>query len=193
MSETSSDSSDEVGYKIIGKVYPIHYNHNTIEGAKPNNLKYRTLKSRLESFINWPKADVDINKLAEAGFFYLGRGDQTKCFQCDLTLVNWQPQDDPLVEHGKQWHNCHYLYVRCGIEFITSCYFTDEPVCISTPQLAKSEDKRYICRICEKNEVGCILHPCEHAVACSDCAVYLEECPVCESIIRKVLRMSFID
>jgi hypothetical protein len=32
---------------------------------------------------------------------FLGLSDQVKCFYCDGGLRNWQPEDDPWVEHAR--------------------------------------------------------------------------------------------
>jgi hypothetical protein len=32
---------------------------------------------------------------------FLGMSDQVKCFYCDGGLKNWQPEDDPWVEHAR--------------------------------------------------------------------------------------------
>ena len=91
MSKTSTDSSDSydiTGYKIYGNVTPYHYNHDSIENAKPRYPKYRTLESRLDTYTCRSKTDVSTLKLAEAGFYYVLKGDQTRCFHCGLSLVN---------------------------------------------------------------------------------------------------------
>lgn len=49
------------------------------------------------------------DNLAEAGFFFTWRGEETKCFHCGLTLVQWESNDDPWLEH-KMWNpKCKFI------------------------------------------------------------------------------------
>lgn len=67
---------------------------------------YKHVDVRRESFIqsDWSSSGYNasspnINRLAEAGFFYIGSFGITKCFYCDLTLQNWNKIDDPEYIH----------------------------------------------------------------------------------------------
>ncbi|XP_053214887.1 baculoviral IAP repeat-containing protein 7-A-like [Panonychus citri] len=153
------ESFDE--YDQIARIYPYryHYNYNGIGGSRPRHPEYRNPITRLESFVNWPRPDIDIGKLTDAGFFYEGNEDKVVCFHCDSVLFNWQTDDDPFVEHETkpQIQNQNYR-VDIG---------------------------RYKCKICREKEIGCIFHPCEHTVSCTDCAIDLDSCPICKTSIRK--------
>ena len=46
---------------------------------------------------------VQLKELADAGFYFLGVHDQTKCFYCGGGLQNWEMTDDPFFEHAK-WY-----------------------------------------------------------------------------------------
>lgn len=47
--------------------------------------------ARLKTFKDWPKAmKQKPEEMADAGFFYTGRGDQTMCFQCGGGLNGWE-------------------------------------------------------------------------------------------------------
>ena len=77
-------------------------NSGIIRHTGPQNTKYSTLEARLRSFRDWPPAlKQEPRQLAEAGFYYIGFSDQTKCFYCDGGLRNWQPEDDPWTEHAR--------------------------------------------------------------------------------------------
>ena len=77
-------------------------NSGIIRHTGPQNNKYSTLEARLRSFRDWPPAlKQEPRQLAEAGFYYIGFSDQTKCFYCDGGLRNWQPEDDPWTEHAR--------------------------------------------------------------------------------------------
>lgn len=44
------------------------------------------------------------------------------------------------------------------------------------------------CKICMDAEVGAVLLPCGHFVACVDCAPSLQDCPVCRQQIKATIR-----
>lgn len=68
-----------------------------------------TQSARLESFAHkdWPHKKVSMLhplKLAEAGFFFdqaPDGNDRCVCFSCGLSLVNWNPDDNPFIDHLK--------------------------------------------------------------------------------------------
>ncbi|XP_053207263.1 baculoviral IAP repeat-containing protein 7-B-like [Panonychus citri] len=153
--------------------------------------KYRTPQERMESYVNWPKPELDIKKLVDAGFFYRGVRDLVSCFHCGLNVHEWQPDDDPLIEHLKYNSKCDYLYVKCGTMFLAkTCY--DLKGELPLAELSRTEINRYNCKVCKEMEVGCIFYPCEHAVACTNCTVKLSKCPICDRLIRKVLRLALL-
>ena len=47
------------------------------------------------------------------------------------------------------------------------------------------------CKICMDSEVGAVLLPCGHLVACVDCAPNLKDCPVCRQQIKATVRTFF--
>ncbi|GLV43984.1 Death-associated inhibitor of apoptosis 2 [Carabus blaptoides fortunei] len=88
----------------------------------PRLPAYATLEARLRSFTGW---SVDLiqtpDMLAEAGFYYVNRGDQVRCFHCDGGLRHWDPEDDPWVEHARWFPGCAFVRLVKGQEFIQSC------------------------------------------------------------------------
>lgn len=80
---------------------------------------YSTYEARLNTFKNWPiSMPQKKEQLADAGFFYQGTGDQTTCHHCGGGLKNWEPEDDPWVQHAKWFSTCLYLRVVKGQDFI---------------------------------------------------------------------------
>ncbi|XP_056016208.1 baculoviral IAP repeat-containing protein 7-A-like [Ostrea edulis] len=74
--------------------------------------EFRDFSSRLESFSDWPSQFSQRKEdLALAGMFYLGKGDQTKCFWCNGILADWEPGDSPVLEHRKWFKDCQWLEV----------------------------------------------------------------------------------
>ncbi|XP_006013512.1 baculoviral IAP repeat-containing protein 2 [Latimeria chalumnae] len=83
------------------------------------NPGMHTYISRVQTFTNWPsRIPVRPEQLARAGFYYVGRNDDVKCFCCDGGLRCWESGDDPWVEHAKWFPSCEYLLVVKGQEFV---------------------------------------------------------------------------
>ncbi|XP_070605769.1 inhibitor of apoptosis protein-like [Erythrolamprus reginae] len=83
------------------------------------NLDMENYKGRFRTFQNWPvTVPVRPQQLADAGFYYVGRNDDVKCFCCDGGLRCWETGDDPWVEHAKWFPSCEYLIYRKGHEFV---------------------------------------------------------------------------
>uniref|UniRef100_A0A8C5Q9T4 RING-type E3 ubiquitin transferase n=1 Tax=Leptobrachium leishanense TaxID=445787 RepID=A0A8C5Q9T4_9ANUR len=84
-----------------------------------SNVSMQTSTSRLKTFVNWPsRIPVTPKKLSEAGFYYVGRNDDVKCFCCDGGLRCWESGDDPWVEHAKWFPRCEYLLHIKGQPFV---------------------------------------------------------------------------
>ncbi|XP_060073076.1 baculoviral IAP repeat-containing protein 2-like [Ylistrum balloti] len=74
---------------------------------------------RLKTFERWPS---DINQtpkqMVVSGFFYAGYEDCVRCFQCGIGLRNWEPPDNPHVEHARWSPRCAFLLQVKGQDFI---------------------------------------------------------------------------
>merc|ERR1719219_3010356 len=93
-----------------------------IRHSGPASTKYSTIEARLRTFKDWPPAlKQEPRQLADAGFYYIGLSDQTKCFYCEGGLRNWQPDDDPWTEHARWFSKCGYVRLIKGDEFISKC------------------------------------------------------------------------
>lgn len=74
---------------------------------------------RLISFEDWPKTMKQKPKeLAEAGFYYTGKGDRVACFSCGGGLKDWEEGDVPWEQHAMWYSKCEYLKLMKGQEFI---------------------------------------------------------------------------
>ncbi|KAG8448101.1 hypothetical protein GDO86_015264 [Hymenochirus boettgeri] len=83
----------------------------------PDCTAMNTFKARLESFDGW-SYPADKEAIAKAGFYRIGNGDTTKCFNCGGTLHCWKPKDDPWEEHAKEFPGCKFLIEEKGQHFI---------------------------------------------------------------------------
>ncbi|KFU90945.1 Inhibitor of apoptosis protein [Chaetura pelagica] len=85
-----------------------------------SNVSMQTHEARVKTFINWPtRIPVQPEQLADAGFYYVGRNDDVKCFCCDGGLRCWESGDDPWIEHAKWFPRCAYLLRVKGGEFVS--------------------------------------------------------------------------
>lgn len=84
------------------------------------NVSMQTLEARVKTFTNWPtRIPVQPEQLADAGFYYVGRNDDVKCFCCDGGLRCWESGDNPWIEHAKWFPRCEYLLHVKGGEFVS--------------------------------------------------------------------------
>ncbi|XP_033210530.1 baculoviral IAP repeat-containing protein 3-like isoform X1 [Belonocnema kinseyi] len=85
----------------------------------PVHPEYASYDARLRTFDSWPKSMPQTKEqLADAGFYYTGKGDQTLCYHCGGGLKDWEPEDDPWEQHAKWFSKCFYLNLVKGQEYI---------------------------------------------------------------------------
>ncbi|XP_047355433.1 baculoviral IAP repeat-containing protein 8-like isoform X1 [Vespa velutina] len=85
----------------------------------PVHPEYISYDARLRTFDTWPKSmPQKKDQLANAGFFYTGKGDQTLCYHCGEGLKDWEPHDDPWEQHAKWFSKCYYLLMVKGQDYV---------------------------------------------------------------------------
>ncbi|XP_044740157.1 baculoviral IAP repeat-containing protein 3-like [Chrysoperla carnea] len=100
---------------------------NTHNG--PKYKRYCTEESRIATFKEWPRVmKQKPAELAEAGFFYTGRGDQTTCFHCGLGLKDWEENDDPWEQHARWFSKCTHVLLNKGQEFVQQIVSKQPPI-----------------------------------------------------------------
>ncbi|XP_060551216.1 uncharacterized protein LOC132712796 [Ruditapes philippinarum] len=55
-----------------------------------------------------------------AGFFFVGVADFTRCFCCGGGLRNWEPGDDPVLEHTRWFPRCEYINKLKGERYVAA-------------------------------------------------------------------------
>lgn len=87
--------------------------------SDPAHPKYVTKESRLSTFRDWPKsAKQTPEELAEAGFYYTGDDDKTKCFYCDGGLRDWEDHDVPWEQHARWFDRCAFVQLVKGKGYV---------------------------------------------------------------------------
>lgn len=85
----------------------------SIFAEKKINEEFALVNSRLKSYSNFPKSStLDINILAEAGFFYTGHEEKVICFYCNGCLTNWGIGDNPWIEHSRWFPRCAFVLMN---------------------------------------------------------------------------------
>jgi hypothetical protein len=86
----------------------------------PKNLNMTTFKRRLKSFdVGW-LSEIRAERLAPAGFYFIGFSDCAECFQCGLRLNNWAAKDDPFEEHARWDPSCPFISIIWHADFRAS-------------------------------------------------------------------------
>ena len=74
--------------------------------------RYKELGERLKSFegVPWPEhLDATPDKLAKAGFYYVGPGDKVKCGYCGAKIKSWKPKDSAIEQHIEKFPQCSFV------------------------------------------------------------------------------------
>ncbi|KAH9525610.1 hypothetical protein Btru_001812 [Bulinus truncatus] len=104
----SSPNSDRPSFTQLG-----------ITLDKPKKFDLATKEARLRTFDRYPaNHPIDTEDLAEAGFYYAGFEDCSRCFFCGGGLKNWDSSDDVIVEHARWFPKCSYIRQMKGQEFV---------------------------------------------------------------------------
>nr|UIX56245.1 IAP3 [Hyphantria cunea nucleopolyhedrovirus]UIX56391.1 IAP3 [Hyphantria cunea nucleopolyhedrovirus] len=176
--------------------------------TRPVHPKYATEIARLRTFVEWPRGlKQRPDELAEAGFFYTGQGDKTKCFYCDGGLKDWEADDEPWRLHARWFERCPYVSLVKGRDYVQkivteSCTVPNEQAAnelqakpqellLAQPDELQSEPENNICKICYNAEKNVCFVPCGHVMACGKCASAVTNCPTCRASIKTAVRMYY--
>jgi len=171
------------------------------KAIKPFSLQYRTEQARLWSFVDWPKSIKQRPEaLAEAGFYYTGVGDKVKCFYCDGGLRDWEPDDEPWVQHARWFDKCDYVLTVKGAEYVQQavsdrCLEKESKIVTNDEQPNNDTDPKNeskLCKICFGEQANVCFVPCGHIVLCAKCAFSINKtCPMCREPFDSFVRVYF--
>uniref|UniRef100_A0A182I2W5 Uncharacterized protein n=2 Tax=Anopheles arabiensis TaxID=7173 RepID=A0A182I2W5_ANOAR len=167
--------------------------------------QYRIEGDRLATFKEWPKSMPQTpERMADAGFFYTGKSDVVACFYCGGNLRDWLAEDDPWVEHVRNFSECPYVKLVKTPEFIAECRgekVTNSALIASSERsglgnVSKDKEQDEVsdekcCKICFTRPFDTVFMPCGHVVACGRCAATTTKCPMCNEPYTSVQRIYF--
>ena len=180
----------------------------------PKYIKYSNVYDRLQSFKDWSEALApQPQDLAEAGFFYLGKGDRVACFWCGGGLRDWLLCDDPWNEHAKYFPCCKYVRMnQNNVKYV-------QDRIKSSPKTKKDQEERELtacsvplwkrwrrqelkreecfhdavddCKVCFERQANILFVPCGHLACCGICspAFLSTKCPICRMTVREIYRV----
>lgn len=73
----------------------------------------KSYKERLATFTSWPHVSPPAADLARAGFAYAPSEhcpDKVRCLECNQHITNWQPGENPLLEHIRVAPHCKLAF-----------------------------------------------------------------------------------
>jgi len=145
-------------------------------------FNYADYDDRLLSFVpNWPlNRTQKPTELAEAGFYYMGESDRTKCFFCYGGLWQWEPEDDPWEQHAMHHPMCGFVLAVRGQGFIDQMrhmrnakkkaeqfevpnnLVIQNPLPVDERQEFEELKAERTCKVCLDKKVEISFQPCGH-------------------------------
>lgn len=166
--------------------------------------EYKLYCERVKTFNKWPRGIKQRpEELAEAGFFYSGKGDEIVCFSCGLGICQLEPDDNLWVEHQRLLiHACSYLDLNHELLKTNEIKYqeylkTKDSQKVESEQCNHLEDEatRSIetkCKVCLDRKANIVFLPCKHVAVCSQCVFGInEKCPICRGIIADKIPLFF--
>ncbi|XP_067657392.1 baculoviral IAP repeat-containing protein 7-like [Haliotis asinina] len=94
----------------------------TVHSNIPPHADLTKENQRLATYSGWPESCCQTpEQLARAGLYFFPsdeKPDRVKCAYCHGKLYNWQPGDDPWMEHAKCFPTCQYIKLCLGADAI---------------------------------------------------------------------------
>lgn len=165
--------------------------------------EYAQLQTRLDSFEkSFYNSIVNISRweLAEAGFFYTGKEDETICYYCGGGLKDWQEEDQPWEQHARWFSKCPFVIVNMGQDFVNKhCNRTNKNVVVKkrcstkSVSMSKPMDKQGIeCIVCLAAQREIVFLPCKHFCSCTMCGLSVDNCVYCRTPIESVMKIFMV-
>lgn len=112
--QQTNDASRTLALRLHGNLPASRFSR---PNEPPRHPQYRDQTARQQSYTSWPATTgQDPSTMVSYGFFYTGRFDLIRCFQCGIGLKDWEASDEPLFEHIKHSPECLFLKELLGEE-----------------------------------------------------------------------------
>ena len=151
------------------------------------------LEERLKSYKDAPEnLQRMLPTLAEAGFFYTGKKDGTRCFYCGVGLQDWVDGDQPWIDHAYWSPHCEFLLGNKTKKWIRQAFNARARLVegVSVPTLPLDDPPSPLkCHICLERDLQIAFLPCGHLCACGMCAPGLTHCPMCRRDVLDTVRI----
>ncbi|KAI2802316.1 hypothetical protein BLOT_010509 [Blomia tropicalis] len=85
-----------------------------------------SMRNRTYLSPNWKCTIIDPLSLVDAGFFYTGKEDRTRCFHCGGLLFQWNVGEKPLEEHARFFPECHWIRSTRSDTFVEFVQFKEQ-------------------------------------------------------------------
>ncbi|XP_054259413.1 baculoviral IAP repeat-containing protein 7-B-like [Macrosteles quadrilineatus] len=165
------------------------------EYSKENDRINSYIHARTRSFVSECRIE-----LAEAGFFYAGKKDQTICFYCGGGLHHWQDIDDPWEEHAKWFPKCPFVLVHKGQDFVNEMRSRTERNALQKKRIPTNniavpppiEESNIECIICMNKNRNLLFLPCKHCFACDICGWRFDNCCYCRAPIISMIQVFLV-
>jgi baculoviral IAP repeat-containing protein 7/8 len=165
--------------------------------------EYRLHSQRMKTFVTWPVAlKQKPEDLVNAGFYYSGQSDYTICFSCGVLVGNWEPTDNPWVEHEKLLlKSCSFLQLNQDTlkhnrnKYENSKETTTKVAPETSSKVEEVEttkDFETLCKICLDKKSSIVILPCKHVAVCGQCIFGVgDKCPICRARIEEKIHLIY--
>jgi hypothetical protein len=77
---------------------------------------YDSIDIRKQTYQFYPPSDIPVRAYYEAGFFYTGDDDTSRCFRCGLKINKLRYNEDPFDKHRFLSPDCDFVKERISNE-----------------------------------------------------------------------------
>lgn len=165
----------------------------------PKYANYSDLETRRETYSNWVRSmKQNPQECAEAGFFYINRGDKLVCYHCGIGIKNWEDTDNPWEEHLRWSPDCYHAknIGRVNVQNMEAQNPSAPagPIIFNnnTVQVPSSGQVVPKCLKCGENKPDIIVLPCLHLNICNNCYPSVPTCLTCHKDRKGVQRIFFL-
>jgi len=139
-----------------------------------------SISERINTFIGWNVSFICPDEMARAGFYYTKHKDYVRCAYCEIELGNWTTGKSPISEHAYYSPQCNYV-----VELLESSMCATTTTTTSAASSSSSSFSNVmVCVVCMDRDRCIMFSPCKHIVCCDDCAVVVDSCVLCRSLIE---------